>query len=71
VTNQSNQTSISTQVSGVIYPSLDAGGVEKLGLLTSVDSARKRKLPPNVHVTRSVAREQGIKIEGFYKEGSE
>jgi len=47
------------------------GGVEKLGLLTSVDSARKRKLPTDVHVTRSVAREQGIKIEGFYKEGSE
>jgi hypothetical protein len=47
------------------------GGVEKLGLLTSVDSARKRKLPTNVHVTRSVAREQGIKIEGFYEEGSE
>ena len=47
------------------------GGVEKLGLLTSVDSARKRKLPTNVHVTRSVAREQGIKIEGLNKEGSE
>ena len=43
------------------------GGVEKLGLLTSVDSARKQKLPTNVHLTRSVAREQGIKIEGFYK----
>ena len=47
------------------------GGVEKLGLLTSVDSARKRKLPTNVHVTRSVAREQGIKIEGLHEEGSE
>ena len=47
------------------------GGVEKLGLLTSVDWARKQKLPANVHVTRSVAREHGIKIEEFYEKGSE
>ncbi len=45
--------------------------MEKLGLLTSVDSARKQKLPTNVHVTRSVAREHGINIRELYEEGTE
>ena len=47
------------------------GGMEKMGLLTSLDSARKQKLPTNVHVTRAVAKEKGITVKGFFEEGSE
>lgn len=44
------------------------GGVEMQALVASLGSAKKQKLPPrHSHTTRSVAKKEGIKMQGFFE----